>query len=100
MSKQYDNTNTFTISRNNRKRAGKKDPDLTGKINIEGQWYWLSAWQREDRDGNVFYSGSANPQEGGNAGGGSVVDGATQRRSAARQNSFDNSAEIDDDVPF
>lgn len=40
----YDNTNKGALFGNTRQRAGKKDPDLQGKINIDGTERWLSAW--------------------------------------------------------
>lgn len=44
MAQQYDNTNRGSLFGNTRKRQGKKDPDLQGKIDVEGTEYWLSAW--------------------------------------------------------
>ena len=41
---EYDNTNKGALFGNDRKREGKKDPDLQGKININGQEHWLSGW--------------------------------------------------------
>ena len=41
---EYDNTNKGALFGNERKREGKKDPDLQGKINIAGVDHWLSAW--------------------------------------------------------
>ena len=40
----YDNTNKGALFGNTRKREGKKDPDLQGKIDIGGTEYWLSGW--------------------------------------------------------
>ncbi len=49
----YDNTNKGALFGNNRKREGKKDPDLQGKIDIAGTEYWLSGWffVYEDKQG-------------------------------------------------
>lgn len=44
MGKEFDNTNKGALFGNTRKREGKKDPDLQGKINIEGEERWISAW--------------------------------------------------------
>ena len=41
---EYDNTNKGALFGNTRKREGKKDPDLQGKLNIGGVEYWISAW--------------------------------------------------------
>ena len=40
----YDNTNSGALFGNDRKREGKKDPDLQGKLNIAGVEHWISAW--------------------------------------------------------
>ena len=40
----YDNTNKGALFGNTRKREGKKDPDLQGKLNINGTEHWISAW--------------------------------------------------------
>lgn len=48
----FDNTNKGALFGNTRKREGKKDPDLQGKLNINGTEYWLSAWFfTYDKDG-------------------------------------------------
>ena len=40
----YDNTNKGALFGNTRKREGKKDPDLQGKLDINGTKYWISGW--------------------------------------------------------
>jgi hypothetical protein len=40
----YDNTNRGALFGNDQKREGKKDPDLQGKLNIDGAERWISAW--------------------------------------------------------
>jgi hypothetical protein len=91
---EYDRTNTGTFSRNQNKREGKKDADISGQINIDGRWYWLSAWQKQDKEGNVFYSAAFKPKEARPS---NNVDGATQRRSAAPAHSQDDGF---DEIPF
>ena len=44
MAKEYDETNRGALFGNTRKREGKKDPDLQGKLNIDGVERWISAW--------------------------------------------------------
>ena len=41
---EYDNTNKGALFGNTRKREGKKDPDLQGKLNIKGTEFWISGW--------------------------------------------------------
>jgi hypothetical protein len=58
----YDNTNSGALFKNTRKETDSH-PDLTGKINIEGKDYWLSAWSQESREGKKFLKLSAKPVE-------------------------------------
>jgi len=44
MAKQFDETNRGALFGNTRKREGQKDPDLQGKLNIDGIERWISAW--------------------------------------------------------
>ena len=44
MEKEYSNLNKGALFGNTRKREGKKDPDLQGKLNINGTEHWISAW--------------------------------------------------------
>lgn len=44
MAKEYDNTNKGALFGNTRMREGKQDPDLQGKLNIDGTERWISAW--------------------------------------------------------
>lgn len=46
MSKEYDNTNRGASFINDRKEKPTQ-PDLTGKINIEGVEYRISTWRQE-----------------------------------------------------
>jgi len=52
MAKEYDETNRGALFGNTRKREGKKDPDLQGKLNVNGVDHWISAWFfTYDKDG-------------------------------------------------
>lgn len=44
MSEERDNTNRGALFGNTRKREGKKDPDLQGRIDIAGVEHWISGW--------------------------------------------------------
>jgi len=44
---EYDNTNRGAIWPNDRMREGKKDPEFTGSLNVDGVEYWVSAWKRK-----------------------------------------------------
>ena len=43
----YDPTNRGAIWPNDRMREGKKDPEFTGSLNVDGVEYWVSAWRRK-----------------------------------------------------
>ena len=43
----YDNTNRGAIWPNDRMREGKKDPEFTGSLDVDGVDYWVSAWRRK-----------------------------------------------------
>ena len=47
---QYDNTNTGMLRKNQRKEKDNH-PDYRGKINVNGQEFWLSAWLKVGREG-------------------------------------------------
>jgi len=53
---QYDNTNTFTLNKND-KGDNPKRPDYRGKLNVDGIEFTLSGWVREGANGK-FISGS------------------------------------------
>lgn len=40
----YDNNFTGAVFKNDRKRPGKKDPDLTGSAEVDGVHYWVDMW--------------------------------------------------------
>jgi len=56
MKKNYDNTNSGVLFRNDKKQPGDKLPDYTGKLNINGEDWRLAAWLRESSVGNKFLS--------------------------------------------
>lgn len=86
---QYDNTNKGALFGNTRKREGKKDPDLQGKLNIDGQERWISAWF-------FVYEKDGVKKKGINLSIGEVVE---QKESAPKKPAgrFDD---MEDDIPF
>lgn len=60
---EYDNRNTGVLFPNERKREGKRDPDLTGTWtdanNVE---HWLSAWQNRDGRLNIKMGNRKEPR--------------------------------------
>jgi len=61
--KQHDNTNRGALFDNSgKKREGKKDPDLSGPINVNGQDFQFSAWLQENpQPGQPMYTTSVRP---------------------------------------
>ena len=56
---QYDNTNRGILFKNNKKQK-ESQPDFTGKINVNGEDFELSAWAKLGKAGQ-FYSLSVKP---------------------------------------
>lgn len=61
MSKQFDNTNSGALFRNER-ATSDKHPTHTGKINVDGRDYYLNAWVKEGKKGK-FFSLSVKPMD-------------------------------------
>lgn len=82
MPKEYDNTNSGALFRNDEKESDKH-PDYRGSINVGGTEYWLSAWLKTSKKGAKFMSLSVTPKEG-----------AGKAAQQQRQRS------VPDDIPF
>lgn len=52
--KQYDDTNTGIIGANDYKQKDTH-PDVRGRVNVAGIWYWLSGWNK-NANGRAFTS--------------------------------------------
>jgi len=50
---QYDNTNTFTLNKND-KGDNPKRPDYRGKLNVDGIEFTLSGWVKEGPNGKFI----------------------------------------------
>lgn len=51
----YDNTNSGAIFKND-KQGNEKRPDYTGKLNVEGKDFYVSAWVKDGKEGSKFLS--------------------------------------------
>lgn len=61
--KQHDDTNRGVLFKNDRKEQ-ENHPDLSGKINVNGQEFWLSGWTKKTEDGKFkLLSLSVKPKE-------------------------------------
>jgi len=78
---QYDNTNTFTLNKND-KGDNPRRPDYRGKLNVDGIEFTLSGWVREGANGK-FISGSV-----------AIVETKTEERAKPAVEG------ADEDVPF
>ena len=62
----YDNTNSGVLFKNDRKET-ENHPDYTGKINVNGDDFYLSAWintaQKGEKEGKKYLSIKARPVE-------------------------------------
>jgi hypothetical protein len=58
---QYDNNMRGTLGKNER-REKETHPEYTGKCEIDGKMYWISAWVKEGQ-GRKFFSLAFKPQE-------------------------------------
>lgn len=89
---EFDNTNRWTLSKNERKRPGKQDADYNGSINVNGVEYWLNGWIKEGRNGK-FISGSLRPKE--------QQPSISERAAPKRPDPISSGrAAFNDDIPF
>lgn len=85
---QYDKTNRGTLFKNNRK-GSEKHADYTGKLNVAGVDYWISAWLKDGKIGK-FMSLSVKEQDGNG-------DVAKAKAASAQPR---GRSDLDDDIPF
>lgn len=64
---EYDNTNRGVLFRNTQKEE-ENHPDYTGKINVGGKEFLLSAWVKESKKGMKFMSLSVRPDRAADSG--------------------------------
>lgn len=86
--------NTGSLFRNNRKES-ERHPDHNGSVRIDGHDYWISAWIKEAKDGQKYFSLAFKRKDG------------TAARPDDKARSFEReaqkhfpSATLNDEVPF
>ena len=82
--------NSGTLGKNTR-REKETHPTHAGQCQIDGKRYWISAWVKDGRDGNRFFSLAFKPME---------QRGGANPPPANRAAPSPAPADFDDDVPF
>lgn len=86
MGKEYDNTNSGTLFKNDTEGKSDKFPPYGGSLNVGGVDYWISAWVKDGQKGK-FFSLAVKPKEA--------------REDGPKKPAPDNSDPFpDDDIPF
>ena len=55
MPKEYDNTNSGALFKNNNKEK-ETQPDMSGSLDVEGKQYRIAAWSNESKTGIKYLS--------------------------------------------
>lgn len=102
MSKQFDDTNRFTLFKNDKKADAIKQgdasaeswADYTGSVNAGGHDYWLNAWIKTSKDGSKkFMSGTVRLKDGGPARQSTYTKADTVKKQTAAE-------DMGDEIPF
>ena len=59
---EYDNNLRGALFKNN-KRTEERQPEYTGNCEINGEEFWVSAWVKESKNGQKFFSMAYTPKE-------------------------------------
>lgn len=92
MTQEYDNTNRWTLFKNEN-RATDKHPEYSGTLNVDGVEFWLNGWIKEGRKGK-FFSGSIKRKDN------QMANLRDELNAKSPQAPARGHAPIDDDVPF
>lgn len=109
MPSQFDETNRGTLSRSKNKTQDSH-ADYTGKINVDGEEYWLNGWRKQGQSARGpydFISLSVKPVENrSNQVRQEVYPEDTQQQSPPQRSQVQNTGQDpgydswDDDIPF
>jgi hypothetical protein len=75
------------------KEDNEKKPHMSGKLKLNGQEFWLSAWEKRTKAGDLFYDVKL----------GGMVPAQPTQHSIDKGNAFapaDKKDNMDDDIPF
>ena len=53
---EYDNTNTGLLFINENASEQNKQPQMTGKLNVDGKDFQIAGWRKESKSGKKFLS--------------------------------------------
>lgn len=77
----------------NKKKKNQDSPDWSGKMKLNGQEFYLSAWEKKTKAGDTFFSVSL----------GKMVPAQPTKHSIDKGNAFapaDKHNDMDDEIPF
>lgn len=86
--------NTGSLFRNN-KRESDKHPEFNGSVRIDGHDMWVSAWVRETKTGQKYFSLAFKRKDGT-----ATRAGDTAKTFAREAQKHFPGATLDDEVPF
>ena len=95
MTQQYDNTNRWTLFKNEN-RQNDKSPEYGGTLNVDGVEYFINGWIKEGKKGK-FFSGSIKRKDNQLA---SLRDELNAKSPQARARRPSAADDIDDSIPF
>jgi predicted ester cyclase len=89
---QYDRTNTFIFSKNERKTQ-ETHPDWTGSLNVNGVEFFMDAWIKTKKDGSgKFFAGKIKRKD--------KQPGAAAFERDVEKAFGEAGAKIDEEIPF
>lgn len=80
----------FSVFKNSRKEK-QTHPDFTGDANIDGTFYWVNMWEKTDKNGNTYFSGTYKPKDQAFA---------AAKQSVEAQAPLGQKDDIEDSIPF
>jgi len=90
---QYDNNLRGALFKNN-KRTKDTQPEYTGTCEINGQEFWISAWVKESKNGQKFFSMAYTPKDQ------NVAQSAPQAVTPNVTPVTSDVTNVDDEIPF